>query len=124
MILTSSDQTGRIFPEEMMNPENPKNSKLASVAVVGIGVTLYWTFTYSGPYRYLAELEIKWFGYYVPKLTALVIILGLLLIAGVIKLILRGAERPVPGPTATTVSKVKSAPVPLPCSNTPATSLH
>jgi hypothetical protein len=98
-----------------MNPENPKGSKLASAAVVGIvGVTLYWTFTYSGPYRYLAELQIKSFGYYVPKLTALVIILGLLLIAGVIKLILRGAERPVPGPTATMVPNAKSAPVLLP----------
>jgi hypothetical protein len=62
-----------------------------------VGVTLYWTFTYSGPYRYLAELQIKWLGYYVPKLTAMVIILGFVLIAGLIKLIFRGAERPVPG---------------------------
>ena len=44
-----------------MNPENPKGSKLASAAVIAIvGITLYWTFTYSGPYRYLAELEITW----------------------------------------------------------------
>lgn len=81
-----------------MNPENPKNSKLAPVAVAAIvGITLYWAFTYSGPYRYLAELQVKWLGYYVPKLTALVIILGFLAVAGLIKFVLRGAERRVPG---------------------------
>jgi len=81
-----------------MNPETPKNSRLAAVAVAAmVGITLYWTFTYSGPYRYLAELQLKWMGYYVPKLTAMVIILGFLAIAGVIKVILRGAEMPVPG---------------------------
>lgn len=81
-----------------MNPEIPKNSKVMGVAVFAVvGITLYWTFTYSGPYRYLAELQLKWMGYYVPKLTAMVIILGFLLIAGAIKVVLRGAERPVPG---------------------------
>ena len=81
-----------------MNPETPKNSRLAAVAVAAmVGITLYWTFTYSGPYRYLAELQLKWMGYYVPKLTAMVIILGFLAIAGAIKVILRGAEMPVPG---------------------------
>lgn len=82
-----------------MNPGTPKNNKVAAVAVVAsVGITLYWAFTYSGPYRYLAELQLKWMGYYVPKLTVMVIILGFLAIAGLIKLVLRGAERPVPGP--------------------------
>ena len=86
-----------------MNPEKPKNNKLAVVAAFGmVGIMLYWTFTYSGPFRYLAELEIKWFGYYVPKLTAMVIILGFLLIAGLIKLVFKGAERPVPGLSSAT----------------------
>ena len=90
-----------------MNPETPKNSRLAAVAVAAmVGITLYWTFTYSGPYRYLAELQLKWMGYYVPKLTAMVIILGFLAIAGVIKVILRGAERPVPGPANGPVAAV------------------
>jgi hypothetical protein len=97
-----------------MNPGNPTNSKLVSLAALGmVGITLYWTFTYSGPYRYLAELQIKWFGYYVPKLTALVIILGFLLIAGLIKVVFRGAERPVPGSAATTTaSDIRSAAAP------------
>src|SRR5215467_15991382 len=82
-----------------MNPEAPKYNKLAAISMMAmVGITLYWTLTYSGPYRYLAELQVKWLGCYVPKLTAMVIILGFLAIAGVIKVVLRGAERPVPGP--------------------------
>lgn len=93
-----------------MNPENRKSSKLAVVAVTGIvAITLYWTFTYSGPYRYLAERELKWFDFYVPKLTAMVIALGFILIAGLIKLIFKGAERPVPGLANAEAPKAKSA---------------
>lgn len=98
-----------------MNPETPKNSKVMAVAVfVMVGITLYWAFTYSGPYRYLAELQLKWMGYYVPKLTVLVMILGFLLIAGAIKVVLRGAERPVPGSANAPVPAVpvKNAAVP------------
>lgn len=100
-----------------MNPETPKTNKLVPAAVVVmVGITLYWTFTYSGPYRYLAELEVKWLGYYVPKLTAMVIILGFLLIAGAIKVVLRGAERPVPGSAngAATAAPANNAAVPQP----------
>ena len=90
-----------------MNPELRKNSKVMAAAVVAaVGITLYWTFSYSGPYRYLAELQLKWVGYYVPKLTAMVVILGFLLIAGAIKVVLKGAERPVPGPTNAPVAAV------------------
>lgn len=90
-----------------MNPETPKNSKVMAVAVfAAVGITLYWAFTYSGPYRYLAELQLKWMGSYVPKLTVMVIILGFLLIAGAIKVVLRGAERPVPGPANAPVAAV------------------
>src|SRR5215469_17090413 len=100
-----------------MNPETAKTNKFVTAAVmVMAGITLYWAFTYSGPYRYLAELQVKWFGYYVPKLTALVIILGFLFVAGAIKVVLRGAERPVPGTTNTSVegSGIKAAAVPQP----------
>ena len=94
-----------------MNPGSPRNKKLAALAAIAmVGITLYWTFTYTGPYRYLAELQIKWFGSYVPKLTAMVIILGFLGLAGLVKLILRGAERPVPGLPAATSQTVTSAP--------------
>jgi hypothetical protein len=64
-------------------------------------------FTYSGPYRVLAELQLKWIGSYERNLTCLLVlsglIFGLLSIAAAIKLLFRGAERPVPGiPTAPT----------------------
>lgn len=92
-----------------MNPETPKTSKLMAFATIAVvGITLYWTFTYSGPYRYLAELQVRWLGYYVPKLTAMVIILGFLGIAAVIKVVLKGAERPVPGSVNAPVAAVPS----------------
>lgn len=100
-----------------MNPVTPKNSKVMAVAMfAAVGITLYWAFTYSGPYRYLAELQLKWVGYYVPKLTVILIILGFLLIAGAIKVVLRGAERPVPGSAIAPVvaGPVKNSAVPQP----------
>ena len=76
---------------------NKVNDKTAiAVSVLGVGASLYWMFTYSGPYRYLAELQLKLFGWYVPKLTVLIIVLGFLAIAAGVKLVLRGAERPAP----------------------------
>ena len=97
-----------------MNPEARKTSKFGAVAAVAtLGITLYWTFTYTGPYRYLAELQIKWFGYYVPKLTAAVIVLGFLLLAAAIKVVFRGAERPVPGPAEATAVPVRKVSNPL-----------
>jgi hypothetical protein len=76
--------------------------KIGTVLVLAsVGVTLYWALTYSGPYRSLAELQLKWFGVYYPEITAIVIILGFVGIAGVIKLLFRGAEKPVPGAQTT-----------------------
>jgi hypothetical protein len=119
-----------------MNPVKPQNTKWAEIrahgllgrpllpffrpqnnrwlALVGLpifGITLYWMFTYSGPYRYLAEFELKWIGSYGPELTAAVVFLGLFLgflyIAVAIKFLFRGAERLVPGmPAATATTPV------------------
>lgn len=77
-----------------MNPEAQKISKFGAVAAIAtLGITLYWTFTYTGPYRYLAESQIRWFGYYEPKLTAAVIVLGFLLLAAAINVVSGGAPR-------------------------------
>lgn len=93
-----------------MNPVKSQDSKMATLAALAFtGVTLYWMFTYSGPYRYLAELQLKWFGSYVPKLTALVIILGLMGSAATIKFIMKGAERSVPGAPRTTAATIAAA---------------
>lgn len=81
-----------------MNPANKQINKIGLLLVaVMVGPTLYWGFTYSGPYRYLAELQLKWFGVYYPELTGISIILGMLCIVAVIKVLFRGAERKVPG---------------------------
>jgi len=81
-----------------MNPAQKQTSKAGlAFAMTMVGLTLYWAFTYSGPYRYLAELQLKWFRVYYPELTAMVVILGLLGVFLAIKLLFRGAERPVPG---------------------------
>jgi hypothetical protein len=89
-----------------MNPNNFLNSKKGALfAFAATALAMYWDITYSGPYRYLAELQLKWFGSYVPKLTVIVIVLGFLGVAALIQLILRGAERNVPaGPTPPVVS--------------------
>ncbi len=81
-----------------MNPVKNQNNKAGlALAAAMVALTLYWAFTYSGPYRYLAELQLKQFGVYYSEATAIVIILGLLGIALGIKFLFRGAERPVPG---------------------------
>jgi hypothetical protein len=85
-----------------MNPVQSKNSKVMTVVALAlVCISLYWTFTYTGPYRYLAELQLKWFGSYVPELTTIVVLVGLLGIAATIKIVLRGAERPIPAASST-----------------------
>ena len=79
-----------------MNTNQPKNKMAIAVTIVGLGLAFYWMFTYSGPYRYLAEWQQKWFGWYVPKLTMLVIVMGFVGIAALVKAVFRGAERPAP----------------------------
>jgi hypothetical protein len=96
-----------------MNPANPQNGKLPAIAAIGVmGLALYWTFTYTGPFRYLAELQLKWFGSYSPKLTLMLVMLALLGVAGLIKLIFRGAERPAPSLPNAAVSVPAPSPAP------------
>lgn len=43
-----------------MVPANKPSAKIGLLIVaLMLAPTLYWSFTYSGPYRYLAELQIK-----------------------------------------------------------------
>jgi len=86
-----------------MNPAPKQRSKLGLLVVAAmVGITVYWGFTYSGPYRFLAELQLKWFRVYYPEVTGLIIVLGMLCVAGLIKVLFRGAERPVPRAAAST----------------------
>ena len=84
-----------------MIPANKQFSKRGLLYVVIMaGPALYWGFTYSGPYRYLAELQLKWFGVYYPELTGILIAVGILCGMAAIKVLFRGAERQVPGSPA------------------------
>jgi hypothetical protein len=47
-----------------------------SVLLLGLGLSSYWAFTYSGPYRWLAELQLRWFGAYSEQATFLLLLVG------------------------------------------------
>lgn len=88
-----------------MIPANKPFSKAGLLLVVlMVGPALYWGFTYTGPYRYLAELQLKWFGVYYPELTGIVIAFGILCLLAVVKVLFRGAERHVPALSAPTAN--------------------
>jgi hypothetical protein len=73
------------------------NDKLAiGSTVVGVALSFYWMFTFSGPYRFLAELQTKWFGWYVPKLTMFAIVMAIVGLVLAVRKIVQGAEQPVP----------------------------
>ncbi len=100
-----------LFGRQLEPVFHSKMGKLLALALglASVGITFYWMFTYSGPYRTLAELQLKWMGSYDRNLTCLLVLSGFILgllfgllgIVVAIKLLFRGAERPVPGmPTA------------------------
>lgn len=82
-----------------MDPANPQTKKLALWSTFALGgLSFYWCITYTGPFRYLAELQLKWFGSYSPKLTLMVVMLGLIGIAALIKRLFQQPELPVARP--------------------------
>jgi hypothetical protein len=83
--------------EECLVDANKMDKPGIAFTVACVGLTLYWMFTYSGPYRYLAELQMKLFDWYVPKLTVTVIVVAFIGLAIGVKAVFHGAERPAPG---------------------------
>jgi hypothetical protein len=113
-----------LFGRQLEPVFHSKMGKLL-VLVLGaasVGITFYWMFTYSGPYRTLAELQLKWIGSYERNLTCLLVFSGLFLgllfgllgIVVAIKLLLRGAERPVPGMPTAPIATPGIAPAAIP----------
>jgi len=90
--------------------KKPQNAKWVALVILAlVGISFYWMFTYTGPYRYFAELQIRWFGSHVPKITFTIVFSGLFLVTATIAAIqaflLKGAEMPIPGmPAATPVA--------------------
>jgi hypothetical protein len=74
------------------------------ITIFGMGLAIYWSFTYSGPFRYLAEWQLKTFGWYSGKLTVMVIALVFFGVGEALRVILRGSERPVLGAAAASVA--------------------
>jgi hypothetical protein len=111
-----------LFGRQLEPVFHSKMGKLLALAlgVASLGITFYWMFTYSGPYRTLAELQLKWIGAYERNLTFLLVlsglILGLLGTATTIKLLFRGAERPVPGMPTAPIATPGIAPAAIPAS--------
>jgi hypothetical protein len=115
-----------LFGRQLEPVFHSKMGRLLALAlgVSVLGITFYWMFTYSGPYRYLAELQLKWLESYSPELTAVLTISGLLIgllfgvsgIAVAIKFLFQGAERPVPRmPTSpNTTAAIGSTAIPEP----------
>src|SRR5687768_9953774 len=73
---------------------------LALAIMIGTAaLAIYWDHTYSGPYRWLAELQLKWFGQYEKTITFLLAIMILLApfgaLLGAYKLVTRGRRRAV-----------------------------
>ena len=68
---------------------------LALAIMIGTAVlAIYWDHTYSGPYRWLAELQLRWLGQYWKTMTFLLAVMILLApfgaLLGVYKLVTRG----------------------------------
>jgi hypothetical protein len=88
--------------EPVFQPQNGKWIGLAGLAILGI--TFYWMFTYTGPYRYLAEWQLKWIGSYDRNVTCLLVLSGLIFgslfgLLGLVvttKFLFHGAEGLVP----------------------------
>lgn len=115
----------RLFGRQLEPMFKQQNGKwLGLLGLAFLGVAVYWDFTYSGPYRHIAEWQLKWFGFYSPKLTVLLIFgglfLGFLAIATAIKFLLRGAERPVPQLQTTPVATPGVVPTAVRASAPPA----
>ena len=99
----------RLVAGQSEHPPQQQSLKVLGPGGLGLlGVCIYWMFSYSGPYRYLAELQLKWFGFYVPKLTIMVVFAGLIFglwaIVKAIKFVFRGAERSVSTPGAVPIA--------------------
>lgn len=77
-----------------MNPVKPQISRAVVLVMLLLGgITSYWMFTYSGPYRYVAELQMNWFGSYSRADTVGIVALGWVVVTGAIKLVLTGPDR-------------------------------
>src|SRR5881392_3763159 len=95
-------------PLSEVKPTTPaKPQGLTPIGWAGLiammGLTFYFMFTYTGPFEWLAELQLKWFGWYSEKLTFVGTMFILLVpLALVCKFILVAVKKLGPGTAAKT----------------------
>src|ERR1043165_9573344 len=78
--------------------------------LVAIGLTIYFATTYTGVYRWLAELQLKYAGSYETQITFIVTLLILLAPFLVIAWILKKADRLAMGPATATAPASPATP--------------
>jgi len=97
--------------------QKPMNPAAIVAIVLLIALAFYFMFTYTGPYQWLAELELRWMGSYSEKLTLVLTMLALILpAAGIAKLIRLAVTKLGPGggtaSVATAIAGGAAAPKP------------
>ena len=69
-------------------PPNPMDKEMNPLAVVGVfallGLSFYFMFTYTGPFQWLAELQLKWMDSYSEKLTLILTMIVLVVPAAAV----------------------------------------
>src|SRR5215212_5412970 len=82
-----------------------RNQQLSKIGWAGLivilALTFYFMFTYTGPFKWLAELQLKWIGSYSEKLTLIFTMFILVIPAGIIWKFLQTAIKKLgPGVTS------------------------
>ena len=96
-------------PEAGKAGPNPMDKEMNPLAVVGVfallGLSFYFMFTYTGPFQWLAELQLKWMDSYSEKLTLILTMVVLLVPAGAVWKLIDVAVKKM-GPGGATVGAV------------------
>src|SRR6266487_5391751 len=75
-------------PDTSKQPHSPMDKELSRPALVGtialVAISFYFMFTYTGPFQWLAELQLRWMNSYSEKFTLLLTMLVLIIPAGAI----------------------------------------
>lgn len=93
-------------PDTPKPPHSPMDKELSRPALIGIvaliALSFYFMFTYTGPFQWLGELQLRWMNSYNEKLTLILTMFALILPAAAIwKIVQVGVKTIGPGGSAT-----------------------
>jgi len=72
-----------------MQPRQQLSRPVLLLTLLGVSITFYFMFTYTGPFQWLAELQLKWAGEYEEKLTFLFTALLVMAVLGLPLLLIK-----------------------------------